>query len=161
MQRLTALGLLVALFALWSCSGLSVDCVDPPEAELAKQSSLNLSIEPYPAVAGTEANFIFGPRERTWLALTGVGTSWDCWHGSTWGQPEVMAEDYDGGIAETNATGTFDTVAVPNLDLPVPGSFSIFVPEFAPGIYRLSVEVWPGSGEGSVGGFVYVEVIDG
>lgn len=168
MERFAAV-LIVAALILSGCSSSMSDstptgadgavCVEPPKAEHEVDSPLNLAVEPNPVVAGSEAILSIEQDGLPSDAYTGVGAVWQCWNGSAWVDTHQIVKGFDGRSGQAIEVEPGAVTSIPSLDLPIPGSYPIVVPDVPPGTYRIIDRAL--GDEASVAGFVLVAVVKG
>ena len=161
------LALLLALLSV-ACSGTTGTtttgsaeplCEDPPATEIDARSQLEITVDPNPA----------RPRERVDLAvastglpndaLTGIDAAWQCWDGSRWVTTHVVYRGFGDNVGQTIPVNADFQIRVPSIGLALADGYPIVIPQVAPGRYRIEDEIVVG--DGSVPGFVIVEVVEG
>ncbi|MGH8924708.1 MAG: hypothetical protein ACRDWA_08770 [Acidimicrobiia bacterium] len=89
-------------------------------------------------------------------AIVGAGVEWQCWDGSEWVPTHQIIRGFGEIEPVTNEVAPGATTAVVAIDMSVPNSSVIIIPDVAPGTYRISDRAIVSGGE--VSGFVMVEV---
>lgn len=148
------------IVAVGACTSGGAECTEPPEDELLNDDSgFEVTVEPNPVVAGTEATLSVLPSEETPRDLIGgLGAEWECWNGSEWVQTHILVRGANGPAAVVDLT-TDSTIAIPDLGLQVPNSYPIVIPDVAPGTYRLTDRLI--GNESDLVGYEIVEVTEG
>lgn len=137
------------------------NCTSPPEDELTADPDVQLAVDPNPVPAGTLATLSIEQGSLPSGSSAGAGAVWQCWDGSSWVDTHQIVKGFDDGQdAQAIAVEPGATTTIPAIDLPIPSSYPIVIPEVEPGTYRIADEVFTG-GEGSITGFVIVEVVEG
>lgn len=137
------------------------NCVLPPEDELTVEPDVQLAVDPNPVPAGSPATLSMEQGSLPSGSSVGAGAVWQCWDGSSWVDTHQIVKGFDDGQdAQAIAVRPGATTTIPAIDLPIPSSYPIVIPEIEPGTYRITDEVLTG-GEGSITGFVIVEVVEG
>lgn len=143
-------------------------CTSAPESERHSSSSFALSISDNPIRKGEEVRLSFGSTVFGELpggediidrAITGYGSSWQCWNGRTWVSTHLVVHNGEPIVGRPGVTTT-----VPAVGMPVPNGYSIVIPDVKPGWYRIEAGVSvPGTGDSPehLVGYVAVEVVSG
>lgn len=170
-----SIGLLVAAAAIFvsACASSGDDssfgCTPAPDEQRHSDSEFPLSVSTNPVTAGDVIVLYVGSNETPGPdsivggdALTGYGSSWQCWDGTEWVDTHLLVHGTDGqGRTLEGEPGVTSTV--PAIGLPVPFPFQITVPEVSSGWYRIQSTIFAGDGGGPPQpfiGYVAVEVDD-
>lgn len=150
----------VLIVAVAACTSGGAGCTEPPEDELLTDDpAFEITVEPNPVVAGTEATLSVSPSEETPRDfIGGLGADWECWNGSEWVQTHTLVRGAIGPAAVVDLS-TDSTIAIPDLGLQVPNSHPIVIPDVAPGTYRLTDRLI--GNESDLVGYEIVEVTEG
>jgi hypothetical protein len=138
-----------------STSSAANVCGDPPATEVARESSLIMSLEPNPVVAGSQATLSVAPGSFSGGGMVGAGAQWQCWNGTQWVDTYQIVRGFGSGSAVTLKVQPGATTTVPAIGLPIPNSYPIIIPDVKPGIYRIRDTVEPDLATG----FVIVQVV--
>lgn len=134
-----------------ACAATSDDsgfgCETAPEAQRHSESEFPLSVSTNPVVGGEVITLYVGSNETpgadnivAGAALTGYGSSWQCWNGSDWVGTHLLAHGRDEpGEALAGEPGV--TTTVPAIGLGVPFPFEVTVPISEPGWYRIQTNI--------------------
>ena len=143
-----------------SSDGSGFGCRSAPEAQRHSESEFPLSVSENPVAAGDVVTLYVGSNETPGgdnivggEAMTGYGSSWQCWNGSEWVSTHLLAH----GINEPGATMQGQpgaTSTVPAIGYVIPFPFEVTVPAVAPGWYRIQTAIIADSDDGSIGTFV-------
>ncbi len=146
------------------------DCESAPEDQRHSVSVFPLSVSENPVHPGASIDLNIGSTITQSVAgsgdryqfdqgVTGYGSTWQCWNGSEWVGTHLLVHS-----GETLAGQPGATTTVPAIELLIPKSFSVVVPEVAPGWYRIRVWVHvpvpDGTPPGDLLGYVAVEVVE-
>jgi hypothetical protein len=133
----------------------------PPEDEVTADIEIQLAVDPNPVIAGGAATLSIEQGDLLPGSSVGAGAVWQCWDGSNWIDTFQIVKAFDDGQdAQAIAVQPGATTTIPAVDLPIPSSYPILIPEVEPGTYRIAEEIITG-GEDVITGLVFVEVIDG
>ncbi|MCL1593933.1 MAG: hypothetical protein M3132_06235 [Actinomycetia bacterium] len=158
-------GVFLFLIALLTAACTTVNestgfgCMSAPEDQRHSTSAFPLSVSDNPVHPGATITLNIGSTVTQTLAqstdlygsdrgVTGYGSTWQCWNGSEWVNTHLLVHD---GETLTGKPGS--TTTVPAIGIPVPGSFSIVVPDVDPGWYRIAANIWVDQPEGSPAAF--------
>lgn len=135
-------------------------CEQPPTAETARLSELELSVEPATVTGGARATLSIEVRSLPVDTIVGAGVNWQCWNGSEWVRTHQVMRAFGGYEPITDEVPPGGTAAMPAIGLAVPNSYEIIIPDVGPGTYRIAdTAIVPGNvPSGNVFGFVLVEV---
>jgi hypothetical protein len=139
-----------------SVTSQSVSCVDPPPEEVARVSTLMVSVVPNPVIAGSQAILSVAPAAFSGDGMVGAGAQWQCWNGTDWVDTYQIVRGFGGYGAVTLQVQPGATTTVPAIGLPIPNSYPIIIPDVEPGMYGILDTVEPAK----VSGFVMVQVVD-
>jgi hypothetical protein len=136
-----------------------VRCAAPPADELVTATELQLTIDPEQVSAGFEARLSVEMPSSNSDTAVGASVEWQCWDGAVWAGTHQLVRDWADGAPQTIEVPPGATTTVPAVDLPVPNTYRVIVPEVPPGIYRI-MDTAVSDGE-TIVGVVVVEVIPG
>lgn len=145
-------------------------CISAPEVQRHSRSPFALSVSENPVVPGEPIALHIGSTKAYGHDpddnpdITGYGSTWQCWNGTTWVDTHLLVHGYGGVIGRTEGGAPGLTTTVPAIGIAVPDTFMVTVPDVAPGWYRITaVIILPGA-EGQparhIEGFVAVEVLE-
>lgn len=148
-RLLIVVGLAAALAS--ACTSPSDDsgfgCESAPQPQRHSASEFPLSVSTNPAAAGEAITLYVGSNEPpgpdnivTDVAVTGYGSSWQCWNGTDWVDTHLLVHGRD-GPGETLPAEPGVTTTVPAIGLVVPFPFQVTVPAVAPGWYRIQTGI--------------------
>lgn len=120
-----------------------VACLNPPAAELAQVSPLEMSLEPNPVKGGTEATL-------TVDAEVGIPAEWQCWDGEQWVLTHYLMR---GGQTVGHQPGV--TITFPGAGVPQGQPMAVVIPNVRVGTYRIAEQTTGGTDV-----FVFVRVVD-
>lgn len=155
MRFRVSLALAAVILLLAGCSGDAAEagfgCQPAPIEQRNPDLAGVLSLSPSPVTPGATAVLTVAedPDARTPQELVGWGATWECWNGDEWVATHLLEH---GGSQRVVPGVPGQPTTMPLLGIPVPGSFSITIPDVAPGWYRISER------GADVGGHVPVEV---
>lgn len=144
-------------------------CEPAPEDQRHSTSVFPLSVSENPVHPGASVNLNIGSTITQSIARsddfyefdkggTGYGSTWQCWNGSEWVDTHLLIHNGETLAGEPGATTT-----VPAIELLIPESFSVVVPEVEPAWYRIAVDVVIFQPEGTptqLVGHVAIEVVE-
>lgn len=157
MKKTLAVLLVVAVSACASPAATpGEECVEPPAGEVEPDSEFDVSVEPNPVAAGGTATLSADLAGEFSDYTGGLAAAWECWNGTEWAQTHVLVRAFDGNEPDVIDLSTDPTVAIPDIGLVIPHSHEITIPDVAPGMYRVTDQLF-GAGE-SLNGHVIVEV---
>lgn len=138
-------------------TGPDVVCEEPTEESQA--SDLELAVDPNPVASGAVAQLVLTRGDLPDDAVIGVDAWWQCWDGEEWVTTHVVYRGFGDSAGQSIPVNDDFQIQVPDIGLTLDAGYPIAIPQVEPGIYRIEDAVL--LDDGSVEGFVLVEVIEG
>lgn len=141
-------------------SGITVDCVPPPVAEIGLPSEVLMTLDPNPARAGAVVELSVSDEGLLRDPVVGAALEWQCWDGSAWVRThQLLRGEHTGGEGpETNNAPPGVSVTMIAIGIPLPNVDVILIPDVEPGIYRIYESAIAGPNNQTFEGFLIVEV---
>ena len=114
-------------------------CSDPPASELEFDSEFEISLDPNPVFAGSEATLsVDYEGQPPGDYIGGAGMSWECWNGVTWVETHILVPGFNESTQPRVIDVSADSdVGIPDIGLTVPNAYQVLIPQVAPGTYRI------------------------
>ncbi len=120
-------------------------CIEPPADELDVLSDFELTLEPNPVHAGSEATLSVHKDDASTDYIGGAGASWECWNGNEWVATHIVVRAFnESSPAEVIDLAEDTNYGVPDIGLTLPNSFTILIPDVPPGTYRITDYLYGG-----------------
>ena len=114
-----------------------VECSAPPDEALVAESEFDVELSPNPVEAGSEAALSVEYSGSIDGLGGGVGASWECWSEGHWVATHILVRGVN-GYGPTVIDLSDPSEEVSDLGLRIPNSYSVLIPDVAPGTYRIA-----------------------
>ena len=121
------------------------DCQSAPPDRRAAESPFSLTLTPSPVIAGNTATLEVGTTGPRPESTVGSWAQWQCWNGTDWVGTHLLEFGFHhGGTVVANDPQVTPTIA--GVDVRVPRTFLVTIPNVPSGWYRLRVDGAGGTG---------------